>query len=153
MRVLPARLFERSRSCLRLHASESSSLTRSGFGQMRSPGNHGSLVPGLGPRNTSSGCVWARPLGSDCYTLESSVKMVAEQLLAMDPPSVTLGVRVVILAALAALCAYLFYLAYLHPLADVPGPLLGKFSDLWKLIHMRRSDFSSSLGDLHRKYG
>lgn len=56
-------------------------------------------------------------------------------------------------AALFFLCVYCFYLAFLHPLHDIPGPLLGKFSDLWKLLHMYRGDFSSSLGILHERHG
>lgn len=45
------------------------------------------------------------------------------------------------------------YLAFAHPLADIPGPSLGRFSELWKLLHMIKGDFSDALGMLHQKHG
>lgn len=48
---------------------------------------------------------------------------------------------------------YVIYNVLLHPLAGIPGPILGKYTDLWKFIHMYKADFSSSLSALHSQYG
>ena len=67
------------------------------------------------------------------------------------PASLTWSTALLTIAVLTFL--WHAYLAFAHPLADIPGPLLGKFSELWKLQHMINGDFSDALGRLHQRHG
>ncbi|GAB1319663.1 hypothetical protein MFIFM68171_09873 [Madurella fahalii] len=58
-----------------------------------------------------------------------------------------------LLVALLAFFAYLL-LSYLNsPLRQYPGPLLAKFTNLWRLYYISRGSFQHDLARLHKKYG
>ena len=56
-------------------------------------------------------------------------------------------------ALVIAIVARVIYVIYLHPLADVPGPLLAKFSDLWKIRASKSRAYSTRLTALHTRHG
>lgn len=62
-------------------------------------------------------------------------------------------VQSALLLFVVSFISYHLYLAFFHPLADIPGPVLGRFSELWKFQHMIQADFSDALDALHKKYG
>ncbi|KAE8150222.1 cytochrome P450 [Aspergillus avenaceus] len=45
------------------------------------------------------------------------------------------------------------YNLYYHPLADFPGPLLGRASLWWRFIHTSTGKIHLALADLHKQYG
>lgn len=58
-----------------------------------------------------------------------------------------------LLTPLALIATYCFYNLYLHPLASVPGPLLGRISPLWLFYHSYLGDEASTIDRLHKQYG
>ena len=57
-------------------------------------------------------------------------------------------------AVLALLIAgYFFYQLYLHPLAQYPGPFLGRTTQLYDLYHAYKGDKHVLLYQLHQQYG
>lgn len=77
--------------------------------------------------------------------------MPNEPFAGLVPVSSTLSAALLTIAVLTFFSHA--YLAFAHPLADIPGPFLGRFSELWKLLHMIKGDFSDALGRLHQKHG
>lgn len=54
---------------------------------------------------------------------------------------------------LLMLLGWIVYCRTLHPLAAIPGPILGSFSFLWLLHANRRADLHERIQRLHDKYG
>ncbi|KAE8380515.1 cytochrome P450, partial [Aspergillus bertholletiae] len=55
--------------------------------------------------------------------------------------------------ALAASVAYVIYQCYFHPLACYPGPLLARFTNLWRLFTFFGGQLHLTEQHLHDKYG
>ncbi|KAB8337034.1 hypothetical protein FH972_021338 [Carpinus fangiana] len=73
--------------------------------------------------------------------------LLSELLTSLDYPVLAISTPVILLVTY---CAYnLFY----HPLASVPGPLLGKISPLWLYYHSYVGDEASTIDALHKRYG
>ncbi|SCV74779.1 BQ2448_7808 [Microbotryum intermedium] len=55
----------------------------------------------------------------------------------------------------AAACIVLrgLYLLYLHPLANIPGPRLAKFTDAWKAYHTSKGTYTTTMRINHAKWG
>lgn len=54
---------------------------------------------------------------------------------------------------LASLVAFVIYQLYFHPLAQYPGPLLGRITRLYDLYHAYKGDKHLVLYHLHQRYG
>ncbi|KAJ5382246.1 hypothetical protein N7517_000157 [Penicillium concentricum] len=52
-----------------------------------------------------------------------------------------------------AICSYVFYQAFLSPLARFPGPVLAKFTGLWRSYHYWRGTWHDDILKLHNTYG
>lgn len=53
----------------------------------------------------------------------------------------------------ASLLAFAIYQLYFHPLAQYPGPLLGRITRLYDLYHAYKGDKHIVLYHLHQRYG
>ena len=59
-----------------------------------------------------------------------------------------------VLYAVAILTLSYISLAFCTPgLRDIPGPVVAKFSDLWRLIQTWRGHYERVVQDLHRRHG
>lgn len=76
----------------------------------------------------------------------------SQQVLQLWSP---VGGRATILASATAvfLAIFLFYRAFLHPLAHTPGPLLAKFSGMWRNYRYYRGTWHDDVVEVHRTYG
>ena len=64
------------------------------------------------------------------------------------------GVFSYLLGAFLVLSAYLITSAYLNdPLCQYPGPSLAKFTNLWRIYHIRKGGFQHVMTRLHKQYG
>lgn len=54
---------------------------------------------------------------------------------------------------LLACCCYVVYEVHLSPLANVPGPLLARFTNLWWLRVVLRRNVHLETIELHKRYG
>ncbi|KAI1858293.1 uncharacterized protein JN550_012824 [Neoarthrinium moseri] len=55
--------------------------------------------------------------------------------------------------ALLFLISRVFYHLFLNPLRKVPGPFFARFTNLWELCTIHRSNFNEKCVELHKKYG
>lgn len=104
------------------------------------------------PRDISSFFLFQHPE----ISIGTSYYLIMYQLATLDWLAEYVLVHPLYLIALAGLfycTAQIIYLILLHPLADVPGPLLGKISNIWKAIHCWKGDYITELAILHSKYG
>ena len=58
-----------------------------------------------------------------------------------------------ILVLLAAAFAYFGFLKWMHPLRDIPGPILAKMSPFWKLRGAMKGTLHVDITECHKKYG
>ncbi|KAJ0165189.1 Versicolorin B desaturase, partial [Colletotrichum tanaceti] len=63
------------------------------------------------------------------------------------------GWYVVVALVVAYGASLVVYNLYFHPLAEYPGPWLGRASLLWRFIHTTTGHIHLDLEKLHRKYG
>ncbi|KAK2017789.1 cytochrome P450 [Colletotrichum eremochloae] len=64
-----------------------------------------------------------------------------------------LGWHVIVALVVAYGASLLLYNLYFHPLAEYPGPWLGRASLLWRFIHTSTGRIHIDIEKLHRKYG
>lgn len=71
-----------------------------------------------------------------------------------NPGLTIMALLSILLTALIGLpLAYLIWTAHLGPLASIPGPLLGKYTDLWRLLSVLRRTPQVDERALHDKLG
>lgn len=66
--------------------------------------------------------------------------------------TLTVPVLVSVLFLLSC-CCYVLYEVYLSPLANIPGPILARFTNLWWLRVVLRRNVHLETIELHKRYG
>lgn len=61
--------------------------------------------------------------------------------------------QTLILTFLSLYFMHAIYLVFIHPLRNVPGPRIAKFSQAWRNFRYFRGTWHSDVLNLHRQYG
>ncbi|KAK3356708.1 cytochrome P450 [Lasiosphaeria hispida] len=110
----------------------------------------------------SLGCQWVvcsrllPHLSSRSRDLQSVAKLTNTNKMNSDmtiPRPIASGLSPYLVGALLALFIYLVGYYLNSPLRQYPGPILAKFTNLWRLYHITRGNFHQDVIRLHKKYG
>ena len=64
-----------------------------------------------------------------------------------------ISTKTALLVFLVLYLAQVLYYCYAHPLREVPGPFLARFSQAWRNFHYLRGTWLEDVVNLHEKYG